>query len=244
MTKSELLRDSVNVDTNTVSFNDPAQNRLFWMSTGQTMPDGKFSITSFEIFSLQFGYSPIKNLQLNFSTYVYPILFDENTYWSMGTKIQLLPPKRNFYGLSIGVDVGFIDKIGRISSSLEKSIHSLNIATSFGTERFLTHVSASQLQFLSKNRREVPIPTFIQIGTEISLKKTNEGKGSKLIAESFFTPNDERKISFSTFIVGFRFYSQSTVAEIALPFSTFGFFNSATTNPRFIFPWGSLTFIF
>jgi len=210
---------------------DPAQNRLFWMSTGKTMPKGKFSISDFEVFLLQLGYAPTDNFHLNFSYLVPFINISSETYWSFGAKLQLFSPQGYFQGLSIGSDVGFFSKLFKINENNNTPhIVTLTTSVSAGNEDLKLHINAIQL-FSKWDKSKQEIPTFLQLGSDLLVLKNSEG-GAKIIVETFFTRSN-KGIYLSTIVPGIRFFGKKSAGEFAWPISMNLF---GHTKDRFI-PW-------
>ena len=227
---------------NTFSTIDPVRNRLFWMSTGQTMPQKKFSVGSYEVFLAQAGYGATEFLQFNFS-WVLPIFGTSDTYWSVGTKLRLLPASGFFQGVAAGADFGFFSRIFDISStSPSEHLTSVNIAGSVGTEVFKCHVSVAQLQF-SSTQSEVPIPTFVQVGTELQLSRNPEGGGVKFVAETLF-PRTHQDLELSTVVLGLRFFGPGSAGEFAWPLSRIGFNGTQYDLKPWGIPYFSVTLLF
>ncbi len=195
---------------------DPAQNRLFMMSTGRTMPEGKFSIGDFEIFLLQAGYAPTKYLHFN-ASYVLPIGGSKSIYWSLGTKVQVLNRSGNFYGLSVGADIGFFDELLGFSSTYKSQLISVNAAASFGNEHQRGHVNIAQLFPVTKNSSSSnSFPTFLQFGTDVNLHRNQSGGGNKLIAE-MLVPINKNGLSGVVIFVGMRVCGKASVFDICWP---------------------------
>lgn len=194
--------------------NDLAQNRLFTMSTGQTMPAGKFSIADFEIFLLQGGYAPTDFLHFNLS---YLTTFGgESAYWSVGTKLQVLTPTGMFKGLAIGADFGFFDELFGISSRYDKRIVSFNAAISVGGAAGAVHVNVAYLFSPASSVERTPFPTYVQVGTEVTVQRHANGGGIKLMGE-ILSAFSERGISGNVAIIGLRACGRSTVVDIGWP---------------------------
>jgi len=221
---------------------DPVQNRLFWMSTGKTMPKGKFSVMDAEVFLLQLGYAPTNFAHLNFS-WELPLFGIDNTYWSIGSKFQLIPTSGIFQGLAVGADVGFFSRIFEISSTSEsKRLFSVNIAASFGNYFAKAHISVSQLQF-SSSQSTILIPTYLQLGTDIQFIRNDDGSGAKFIAETFFS-RGKTDLTLNTLIIGIRFFGKGSAGEFGWPFSTINFFSSSSTLQPWSVPYASITLFF
>lgn len=195
---------------------DPAQNRLFMMSTGRTMPVQKVSIGDFEIFLLQLGYAPTDYLHFNFS-YFLPI-GGESIYWSFGTKVQVAKPSGNFQGFSIGADVGFFDELFKVSSNYRTRLVSLNAAVSGGNEDLKAHLNLAHLVPLGNTSETSGFPTYLQLGTDIKLHKNASGGGMKFIFEMLL-PFSKGGISGNILIVGMRVCGPKSVFDIGWPFA-------------------------
>lgn len=219
---------------------EPARNRLFTMSTGRTMPTGRFSIASFEIFLLQIGYAPLDFFQLNLS-YLTPVSRGSQTYWSVGTKFQVLKPSGVFRGVAIGADLGFFEQVSYIApaSSYSSSIPPLvnvNMAVSVGGEIAKMHVSVGQLQW-SADYGKVQVPSYIQFGFDASLSRPSATTGLKLIGELTMTQR-VGTLNAAFMVIGLRGYSTHFTGDFGWPF---GFGESGSFVPGLL-PFFSFNF--
>lgn len=196
---------------------DPAKNRLFVMSTGQTIPAGKVSLGSFEIFLLQAGYAPTEFLHFNLS---YLTFFGSGAsrYWSVGSKVRILSPSGAFRGLSLGADVGFFNELFVVSSNGDSKLLSVNVAASLGSERFGVHGSIAYLKPLSSYSSESDFPAFFQIGVDGLIRQYDNGGGLKFMLEAFSVAS-RKTISGSVLIAGFRHFGNKAVFDIGWPFA-------------------------
>lgn len=194
---------------------DPAQNRLFWMSTGRTMPEGRVSLASFELFLLQFGYAPSEYFQMNLS---YLLPFFGVYYGSVGTKIQIISPKGYFQGLSVGCDLGFYN------------VFAMNAAGSFGTEYLKAHLSIMRLTFFQSGDNNNT--TWFSAGIDYILIKGENNDGAKIILETFM-PQHERGYQIHTILLGIRAYTSNSAFDLTLPFSRSEFFYDEYFDNRF-----------
>lgn len=192
---------------------DPAQNRLFVMSTGRTIPEGKVSLANFTIFLLQGGYAPTGFLHFNLS---YFIPLGEPVYWSVGTKIQIVRPSGGFQGFSIGADIGFFDELFKLSSSYNSRLLSLNAAVSGGNENAKVHFNLAHIIPLNSQYTTSGFPTYVQIGTDIKLHRNSNGGGLKFLAEALL-PFSNRGISGTIILAGLRMSGRQVVGDIGWP---------------------------
>jgi hypothetical protein len=192
---------------------DPAQNRLFMMSTGRTMPANKFSLADFTIVLLQGGYAPTDFLHFNLTTF---IPTGEPVYWSVGTKVQVVKPDGGFQGFCIGADVGFFDELFKVSSSYNSQVLSLNAAVSAGNEGAKVHANLAYIIPLSGRSISSYFPTYMQIGTDIRLRGDTSGGGLKFLAEMLL-PFSNRGISGTIILAGLRISGRTVVGDIGWP---------------------------
>ncbi len=219
---------------------EPARNRLFIMSTGQTMPAGRFSFADFEIFLLQLGYAPTDFLHLNLS-YLIPVSRGANTYWSIGTKVEVLQPSGLFQGLAIGADFGFFGNVDYITpassyASSAPRLVNVNASVSVGDENVKMHASVAQLQWRS-DYGKVQVPSYVQIGADALVHKQSASAGLKLMGELMFTQH-ARSLNPAFMILGLRTYSAKFTGDFGWPF---GFGDSGYFVPAQI-PFFSFTF--
>ena len=216
-----------------------SRNRLFTMSTGRTMPAGKLSVADFEFFLVQLGYAPTEILQVNLS-FLLPISKTIN-YWSVGTKVQVLPPSGFFRGLSIGADVGFFgeeDYFVPVHSNGSSSppLVNVNVAASVGNDRATLHTSISQLQW-STDYGRVVVPSYAQLGADIVVSRPTETSGLKLMSELTWTQR-LGSLNPAFMFVGLRTFSSTFTADFGWPF---GFGDSGSFVPSQI-PFFSFNF--
>jgi hypothetical protein len=238
--KAQVQDTTVIVGSNEIV--DLAQNRLFMMSTGRTMPAQKFSAGDFEIFLLQLGYAPADFAHLNF-TYILP-LGGPSPYWSFGTKVQIVKQSGLLKGVAIGADVGFFDELFGVSSNYNTAndntnIVSLNAAVTAGGDDANLHLNIAQL-FPTSNHTSVEIefPTYIQTGFDFALSHRANGGGMKFMTEMLMTLT-KRNFAANIVFVGLRSCGKSSVAEFGWPFSLGTSGAGASPVPYF-----SLTFFF
>jgi len=206
------------------------------------MPEGKFSLSDFEIFVLQMGYAPTKFLQLNFSI----VPFFDNPYWSVGSKIQIVPPSGLLQGISVGCDAGFFHHISDLSwDHNSKYLVSLNMAGSFGNEYLRGHISLMQLNFSSESGN-IGIPTWLFLGTDYFVYQFMNGDGIKLILETYYARANS-KLEQYVYLFGVRFFSNTTALDIAAPFSRYKNFLNDDRNKKYYLwtpPYFSLSILF
>lgn len=205
-------------EDNTSSLNevyDPGQDRLFAMSTGRTMPEGKVSVGDFIIFLLQAGYAPADFIHFNLS-YLTTFTRGSARYWSVGTKVQILKPSGALKGIAIGADVGFSDELFGISSRYDEHVVSFNIAASVGGSFGGVHLNIAYLASPASSYERAPFPTYIQVGTDMVLSRNENGGGMKLLGE-ILTTLSNRGISGNVAIVGIRVCTPKSVFDIGWP---------------------------
>ncbi|MBX2989578.1 MAG: hypothetical protein KF749_00270 [Bacteroidetes bacterium] len=196
---------------------DPGQNRLFAMSTGRTMPEGKVSIGDFMLFLLQAGYAPADFIHFNLS-YLTTFTRSSARYWSVGTKVQILKTNGVVKGIAIGADFGFFDELFGVASRYDERVVSFNIAASVGGTFGGVHLNMAYLASPASGYGRAPFPTYIQIGTDMILSRYESGGGLKLMGEILTTPGN-RGISGNVAIVGIRVCSPKSVFDIGWPFA-------------------------
>lgn len=182
------------------------------------MPDGRFSLSNFEIFLMQIGYAPTDYLHLNFS-YLLPVWgFDsDHGYWSVGGKFQLLSPRGYFQGFSIGSDAGFFSKIFEINKkNNDPDIVTFTASVSAGGKDITIHASAIQI-LTNWNDSKGDIPTFLQLGSSLLMAEKGD-IGTKIIIETFFARSYDG-IYLHTILPGIRFFGKNIAGEIAIPCS-------------------------
>jgi hypothetical protein len=211
------------------------------MSTGRIIPEGKFSLSDFDIFVLQLGYAPAKFLQLNFSV----VPFFGNPYWSVGGKVQIVPPSGLLQGISIGCDAGYFHHISDLSSDYNsKNLVSLNMAGSFGNEYLRGHISLMQLNFSSESGN-LGMPTWLFLGTDYIIYRFMSGSGIKLILETYYARANS-KLEQYVYLLGVRFFSNTTALDIAAPFSRYYFLSDDRNQKYYLWipPYFSLSILF
>jgi hypothetical protein len=194
------------------------------------MPTGRFSIASFEIFLLQIGYAPLDFFQLNLS-YLTPVSRGAQTYWSVGTKFQVLQPSGVFQGLAIGADLGFFEQVSYIApansySSSPPPLVNANMAVSIGHENAKMHVSVAQLQW-SANYGKVQVPSYIQFGFDVSMSRRSSTAGLKVLGELTMTQR-LGTLNAAFLFAGLRTYSSKFTGDFGWPF---GFGGSGSFIP-------------
>jgi hypothetical protein len=202
---------------------DPASNRLFWMSTGNISKPHHFSIGWFEFLLIQFGYTPTDFLQLNLS--------GTGGYFSVGTKARLLPPLGIFRGLAAGADFDYFPS----NPKNHRGLVFYTLATGFGLKSVEAHgaVSSPSLRQTSDSQ------ALVQGG--ISVLVSGDSTGLKLIAVWANTIEGLKKGELATWATGFRAYSNTFVAELALMTIPSLSFGHATGRERLSFvPYFSL----
>lgn len=209
---------------------EPARNRLFTMSTGRTMSPGKLSVADFEFFLLQLGYAPVGPLQINLS-YLIPVTRGTNTYWSLGTKFQVLRPSGVFQGLALGADFGFFERVDYITpansySSSPPPLVNVNLAASLGDENLKVHMSIAQLQW-SADYGKVTFPSYVQAGADISVSRPTARSGLKLMGEITFTQH-VRSLTPAFMLFGVRSYGPKFTGDFGW---IFGFESSGSFIP-------------
>lgn len=199
---------------------DPAQNRLFMMSTGRTMPPEKFSIADFEVFLLQLGYAPTDFIHFN-ASYIIPIGGGNSPYWSLGTKVQVIQPAGAFQGLAIGGDIGFFEVLFEFSSTTRtENLVSLNAAMSIGNETAKIHFNIAHfVNGKSSSSSSVGFPSYSQIGADVRLSNT-----LKFIVEATL-PSSQNGLNGSLILAGFRAMGKKFAGDFA-----WGFFKATSTT--------------
>ena len=203
---------------------DPAQNRLFWMSTGRVSEPYRFSVGTFELFVLQAGYTPTKFFQLNLS--------GTFGYWSVGTKLQLLESARYFRGLAIGADFGFSPKSADLLITRD-NIQVYTLSASFGTDNFQQHISVMQTYQPLRIRDHNPYPSYLSFGLSYQSEKATKWK-IKFMVEGWIVNNDIKKqLEVGGIVAGLRSFGGNFVWEIALFFGpTLSFGGPTSSQPR------------
>ncbi|TAK53615.1 MAG: hypothetical protein EPO24_14160 [Bacteroidetes bacterium] len=200
---------------------DPLQNRLFIMPTGKILEEGRVTLTTIDVFLLQAFYSPTDYLQINVGG-VLPVHhfvsgYESESYFSYGTKFQLLRQSGLFQGLSLGADVSYYGKrrapyttsygnapdgdyysgaFDNIMNNLilraNSLVASFNVAASIEFDALQAHCNIDQLYFqfapmIDPIDETLPMPSFFQVGFAYDLGTIQRHTGLKFIAEALLS---------------------------------------------------------
>ena len=185
---------------------DPAQNRLFWMSTGKISAPHRVSIGVFELFVFQGGYSPTDFFQMNGSATF--------GYYSIGTKVQILQPMGILKGVAVGADFGFSPPSDGLLISRDQ-LQTYTIALSLGNDEVQLHSSA--MKFIQPNDYyNTSTPSCVQVGFELG-PKNSDTRNTKFMSEFWFVNDSyESALKLGAIVFGMRSYGRTFVWEVAL----------------------------
>ncbi len=186
-------------------FADPARGRLLWMSTGRVMPGGTVSLGVFELVVVQSGYGIADVAQINASGTI--------GYFSLGSKIRILPPGGIFQGIAAGVDVGFTQKTGRFILP-RGGLYAVNLAASFGSEDVQLHVNGIRAYPFERRERDI---SYLQLGCSAVLHRS-PSEITTLLAELWMVETRYPDVHFNPIVlpVGIRYSSRGYTFEIAM----------------------------
>lgn len=237
-------------DTAAYRITDQAKNRLFIMSTGQTARQGKFFIGSHEVIFITAGYTPYDFIGFNAALLPAFLFSNKNlneSFWSLGTKLQFLDNDGFVQGMALGID--FINIGSLFKSSMKPGssrylnhqdvIHkvlSFNWATSVGTEEITGHINIAKFLSITPSNRSST--NYLQLGMEYFILKRVNGGGTKIICEGFIS-QDYGRYKVNMIIIGLRLFSQGSAIEFGWPFLRYDNNLKAVS-----FPYGSLTLFF
>ena len=196
------------------------------MSTGQIMPKGKFILSDYEIFVLGLGYSPSNVVQFNVLMFPpwYPLDRGKDGFWIAGGKLQTLPPRGTFQGISIGADYmsfpSFESDIRPAGASVGSSSTfqrwlSTNVAGSIGSRSMKIHLNYAHVWQTAPSTSS---SFLFQAGAEFLLVSKNDDDGLEAMAETWFAPGSREQFRFTTLIVGLRAWAIGAAIDLGWPF--------------------------
>lgn len=236
--------------------NDPALSRLFWMSTGETMPEETFSIGCHEVFLFVAGYAPAQSLDIH-AAFIPVFLFfarsepGEEAFWSIGSKYNLHRSTSLLRSVGVGLDImnlGMIDgtdiePAGEAFSRSAKSswtkpdLVSVNLALSLGIAHLMGHTNLVHVWSLGSPSTPQS-ETYVQVGGEFTLSSRDD-RGMKLIAETTISRDIVDGYGVSLLLAGFRIFTTGAAVELAWPFA-----RSNHGLEALLLPYGSITLFF
>ncbi|MDP2207170.1 MAG: hypothetical protein Q8K98_00155 [Bacteroidota bacterium] len=233
--KSTSLGQEINVE-NAINVSDPVQNRLFWMSTGNTIPEGKFWGSMYTFFLIQGGYAITDYFHLNLTTNL-PIW--GSSFLGTGAKFQIYKGDDFVRGVAIGADWFIANKL--FSSGYMGENFYGNLSLSLGTDYTKLHFNITQ--FFQKETEYSRSHSWAQVGFETIISSKDKG-GVKFIAEGMVPQTYDERFELSLFLIGVRAYRSNFVSELAFVFTRFSFFRERDKFEIIKFPYIGLTYSF
>ncbi|HLF15171.1 MAG TPA: hypothetical protein VI932_09820 [Bacteroidota bacterium] len=218
--------DSLTADVPAAPIEDPARNRLLWMSTGRVMPAGTFSVGVFELVIIQGGYGIADVAQINATGTI--------GYWSIGSKFQILPPFGLFQGLAFGADAGFTRESDRFLLP-RGGLYALNLSASAGNEDVTVHLNA--MRVYPSEHRDRPT-TYLQAGCSVPLHRT-PSEMTTLLGEIWMVEYRYPSAHFDPAIIpaGIRHSTGKFTFEIAVMIRPAIFTDGRSANPIIPLPY-------
>lgn len=222
---------------NVATVSDPVQNRLFWMSTGNTVPKGKFWGSMYTFYLVQGGYAFTDYFHLNLTI---PLPIWGSSVLGTGAKFQFYKSDDLVRGIAIGADWFIADKLFSSSSSMKENFYG-NISFTLGTNSTKLHFNVTQ--FFQEETEYSNSHSWAQIGFETNVSSTQKG-GAKIIAEGMIPQTYGERFELSLFLIGVRAYRSNFVGEFAFVFTRFHFFSERDKFEIIQFPFIGLTYSF
>jgi hypothetical protein len=228
--------------SDTVTWSDPAQSRLFLMPTGRLLAEQTFSVGTHDVALFTAGYAPTDYLALNGS--FMPVSIDGKTnplpFYSFGAKIGIIGPHGFMQGVAIGGDVFCHSEDGVEydeendsfrSTTIRRTVYMMNASVSLGSSDFAVHFGLAQ--FLEKGKEYSSADA--QIGTEWLIYQGQNGHGVKLMAESHLGMLPDGSYYTGVLMVGARFIGPRAATELTWPLVSEGDGLEAWTFPYVAF---------
>lgn len=232
---SASIGKEINID-NTIAVSDPVQNRLFWMSTGNTVPKGKFWASMYTFYLIQGGYAITDYFHLNLTKQA-PIW--GSSVLGTGAKFQIYKGDDLVRGVAIGADWFLANKL--FSSDYTGENFFGNVSFTLGTDNTKLHLNVTQ--FFQEETQYSRSHSWAQVGFETIISSTQKG-GAKFIAEGTMPQTSDERFELSLFLLGVRAYRNSFVTELAFVFTRFSFFSERDKFEIIKFPYIGLTYSF
>ncbi len=220
----------------TMTVSDPVQNRLFWMSTGNIVPKGKFWGSMYTFFLIQGGYAITDYFHINLTTNL-PIW--GSSFLGTGAKFQIYKSNDLVRGVAIGADWFIANKLFS-SGYMGKNFYG-NLSVSLGTDYTKLHFNITQ--FFQKETEYSNSHSWAQVGFETIVSSKEKG-GVKFIAEGMIPQTYDERFELSLFLIGVRAYRSNFVSELAFVFTRFSFFRERDKFEIIKFPYIGLTYSF
>ncbi len=222
---------------NAITVSDPIHNRLFWMSTGNTVPKGKFWGSSYTFFLIQGGYAITDYFHFNLTTQL-PIW--GNTFLGTGVKFQIYKSDELVRGIAIGADWFIANKLFSPNTNPRENFYG-NISFSLGSDYTKLHLNVTQ--FFRNETEYSDSHYWGQVGFETIISSKEKG-GIKFITEGIIPQNYDEGFELSLFLMGVRTYRNNFVAELAFVFTRFSLFSVRDNFEIIQFPYIGLTYSF
>ncbi len=221
-----------------MTFSDPVQDGLFSMPTGRGIARNQFYFSAVNGLFLKSGFAPTDFLHFN-ASYLFGV-DNRPGRWSLGTTVHLLQSRKFLRGLSLGGYVGTLEGYhGMGYETHRRSVLSLVAALSLGDDNVQGHMGAARHFWLQKQDYPLFVTSYVQIGADFVLHRSESGGGLKLMGE--FTIPQFADLPFaktgSRYIFGIRYIGGKFMGDAGWIFrssSSLAEDNSASAGPSLV----------